>query len=134
MKNLTLIAFLGLSFTLSAQCLEYTYDAAGNRTGRSNVCTLLREEKVADRSFIEIEEEAKNAVIVSPNPAMDRINVSAKGFGVNASTVVLDVSGRQVIQPTSVLEQIDISGLVPGLYVVVVSDERRRVAVTFVKE
>ena len=122
------------AFTLSAQCLEYTYDAAGNRTGRSNVCTLLREENVAERSVEDITKEENASVIVSPNPAMEKIHVSAKGFGVNASTVVLDVSGRQVIQPTSVLEQIDISGLVPGLYVVVVSDERRRVAVTFVKE
>ena len=134
MKKIAFFFFQIAAFTLSAQCLEYTYDAAGNRTGRSNVCTLLREENVADRAVIEIAEEEKNAVIVIPNPAMERIHVSAKGFGVNASTVVLDVSGRQVIQPTSVLEQIDISGLVPGLYVVVVSDERRRVAVTFVKE
>ena len=119
---------------LSAQCLEYTYDSAGNRTGRSNVCTLLKEENVAERAVIDITEEENASVIVSPNPAMDRINVSAKGFGVNASTVVLDVSGRQLIQPANVFEQIDISGLVPGLYVVVVSDERRRVAVTFVKE
>ena len=119
---------------LSAQCLEYTYDSAGNRTGRSNVCTLLKEENVAERSVIDITEDEKASVFVSPNPAMDRIHVSAKGFGVNTSAVVLDVSGRQVIQPTSVLEQIDIRGLVPGLYVVVVSDERRRVAVTFVKE
>lgn len=89
---------------------------------------------MAERSVEDITEEVNASVFVNPNPAMDRIHVSVKGLGVNASAVVLDVSGRQVIQPATVLEQIDISGLVPGLYVVVVSDERRRVAVTFVKE
>ena len=134
MKKIFFFISLIVAFNLSAQCLEYTYDSAGNRTGRSNVCTLLKEENVAERAVIDITEEENASVIVSPNPAMDRINVSAKGFGVNVGIVVLDVSGGQVVQPTSVLEQIDISGLVPGLYVVVVNDERRKVAVTFVKE
>lgn len=134
MEKLIFVGIIFSSFLLSAQCIEYTYDAAGNRTGRSNVCTLLREDNTAVRAASESINDEKEEVIVSPNPAMDRINVNIKGFGIEASMMVLDAAGRQVMQPKAISEHVDISGLIPGLYVIVVSDDRRKVAVTFLKE
>lgn len=135
MKNLIVFIFSVYTFSLSAQCLEYTYDTAGNRTGRSNVCTLLWENPTEERSSEQVlTETEKVSLELSPNPVENQMYIKVTGLDQGARVTILDSAGRQCMDIIQRADQVDVGRLIPGVYVVVVSDGRRKVAQMFVKK
>jgi len=79
---------------------------------------------------------SEDPIYIYPNPAID--NISIKGLDLQKRSVIklMNVSGqvlREVVSQSSTLE-IDVSSLVPGIYVVKIQTESSSVSLKFVKQ
>jgi predicted GH43/DUF377 family glycosyl hydrolase len=63
---------------------------------------------------------------VYPNPAGNKLNITAKGFNID-QVVIYTLTGQQVFYTRPVYSSIDISHLQPGMYIVEVTIEGRKV-------
>ena len=79
----------------------------------------------AHAGFIDIE-LSKDDIIIYPNPARQKLNITVEGFTIN-EILIYTITGRQIyaIRPES--ESIDISDLHPGMYIVEVTVEGRKI-------
>ncbi|HOY13173.1 MAG TPA: T9SS type A sorting domain-containing protein [Saprospiraceae bacterium] len=132
MKILLLLQLLITSCLLSAQCIQYTYDNAGNRTARNTTCTALMEEMVYDRSIDEKAIEAK--IQVAPNPSENQINILQEGFTEAADVLIYNVSGFLVERRKLMIGVLEIENLIPGMYILTVSEGIQKQTTTFLKQ
>ena len=84
------------------------------------------------------EDQNTNPLIIFPNPSSDFINVNYKSKTSHPQFEIIDVMGRKVLsiknQVSGVQNQIDISKLSQGLYLLKVTDGEFHFAKRFVKE
>jgi hypothetical protein len=72
------------------------------------------------------------AIALVPNPATDHITVS--GVAPNSAVNVLDAAGRLVLNGSLLAGRLDISGLKPGLYQVLLTERSTAEGLRFAKE
>lgn len=120
MKKLTFILFLFVTGSTYAQSVEYTYDAAGNRTQRKLV--------VLDPSETGRYMQPKDSVVspltsdskltVFPNPVKEQLTLKVDGV-FNAYQITLtDLSGRVLLSNTinENVKQLDFTNYPKGIY------------------
>lgn len=119
-----------LSFSQNCPVLSYSYDAAGNRIKRELIITLCNYAPPPPSSLRTIQNTSapstdtvtasKMKVKVYPNPALDKINVEiTQTEPREAKTIFLfDLNGKIIYTKTTSQTQIQINvaGLVTGLY------------------
>lgn len=145
MKQISLFLFMLVLQTsnINAQSSQrcYSYDAAGNRTQRA--CNFFRivdsephekanlnPENVESRSIV----DAQNLVAaIIPNPASGEIEISAKGFGPDATWNKVTQDGK--ILRTGVLiygQKVDISSISAGMYFVRIREGKTNMTRSFI--
>jgi len=132
-RNLTLFILLAnLCFTsgLFAQNISFTYDAAGNRTGRDIV--VLKETKIADTSLFNKKALIdKVKVIISPNPNGGVFSIKLANYK-NSELVTIflhDLSGKQIFKKENCTSftSVDISTRENGMYIlsIIIGNEKK---------
>jgi hypothetical protein len=108
---------------LSAQCpVTFTYDAAGNRDYRNTPCAV-QEEGVSDRVGETAQESTKSRTLaIAPNPSASGIfYLTWQGnWPADATVAVVDFSGRVVRTPDTPKNELDLSDMSDGLYLILV--------------
>lgn len=120
MKTIIVIVLLSFSsYIFNAQCITFTYDAAGNRTQR-NICPAplpaqpetqvlsLQEKQLA----LESEE-----VHIRPNPSGGLFYLLTAGMLPETPLQVLDLQGRLISTRALGTGELDLSDLPDGTYV-----------------
>jgi len=69
---------------------------------------------------------SKDDIFIYPNPASQELNISAEGFNID-EVEIYTLTGQKVFNVTPKSETIDISPLPPGMYIVEVTVEVRKV-------
>lgn len=106
-----------------AQCIAFTYDAAGNRTQR-NICpaplpvvTAAEVTSLTEQSQVPDESLDLTEVRIIPNPSTGLYQLTSSGLPQETPLLVLDNQGHVVQQRLLGDGLIDISALADGLYV-----------------
>jgi hypothetical protein len=75
-----------------------------------------------------VNESVEASINVYPNPANNKITVELYEFTVNTPLMIFDLTGKQVLnkQISSQSEQVDISDLKPGVYIVRINSMSQR--------
>ena len=115
-------------------------ETVANACAGTYVATAIDDEGCLDTLVIELSENtgiallSTSALRVYPNPGADRLTVALEGNPSNASVRVLDLSGRVVLNATQSqpLQQLDISGLNPGKYLLRIETSNGRVLQTVI--
>ena len=137
---LTLLIMCWASTALAQQSIHYTYDATGNRTGRSIFNLMIRE-------MDESEDEQNNTnnrmtsdwkVIAAPNPTHGLVQVlirSLREFG-QCTLTLADSMGRIVltVNTSQTLTTLDMTALADGLYLLRADIDGTLAAVKIIKE
>jgi len=110
--------------------IQYSYDAAGNRTEREYVC---------NNGFAAITNSAAAAEFadkLAPNPTTGKFSVIFSKALQNADITIADATGRTVMQMKGKGNKIDfdISPLAAGVYFLRVTDENRMFEKKIVKQ
>lgn len=137
MKNLQLFILLVLFQDISAQCIAFTYDAAGDRTAR-NICpqpiaapsgqTHLA---TADITWQEINDTDIN---LYPNPTYGIIQIRSAILSRDAEMLVTDILGRvMVINKKVSTGWLDLSDLQAGRYFVRIVDDKKYKVLSVIK-
>lgn len=109
--------------------LVYGYSGAST----TNQCYTLKVQLgTASRSFIGSDPIVK----ISPNPATNVLNVSVPGVTEKSELQVIDARGKLVIQRKirNSVEQVDVSGLARGLYIIITTDGKNNSTNKFLKQ
>lgn len=75
---------------------------------------------------------ANNQIIIYPNPSKSTLFIN--GLNLNSAVSIFDLSGTQLINKQVVNNQIDISQLMNGVYIVMVSDKNGNTMKKFIKQ
>jgi len=125
----TTLVFIGLAFFIQtnySQNVSYTYDAAGNRTGRSIVTTQLRSstqpvEEVEKTTTSTSETLVDFSVRIFPNPTEGKIRIDINNLpdGETANLNLYNVSGHLIVSKKNVASstEINIHGHHKGVYI-----------------
>lgn len=109
--------------------LVYGYSGVSSTT----LCYTLKVQLgTASRSFMGSDPIVK----INPNPATNILNVSVPGITEKSELQVMDARGKLVIKRKikNNLEQVDISGLARGLYIIITTDGKNRSINKFIKQ
>jgi hypothetical protein len=127
------------SLVIQAQEVRYTYDAAGNRTGYEV------EQQIEDTTVIQKITEAPQqeqlqevfTVRVYPNPVSSILHVDLPDLpqGKTGTLELYSSMGNSAMspKPLSQVQSIDLSGVLPGLYMVRVTAGRHTVVTKILK-
>jgi len=100
----------------------------GNLSG--GVALYLGSEEVID---LQENEELRKNLLLYPNPAQDKLNVSYRGEHPIEYIRIVDLSGRLVVRLSQTSDQIDISRLNSGTYIAEVRINGLRISKRFIK-
>ena len=118
MKNPILAFFLFLSQFCSAQHVQYTYDASGNRVHR--IYSTLRIANPAQPKDSSENVETKYGISIFPNPTSESVNVSISSLqnGETAKVFLYDEQGKVLLMKIqeSTLDIINLINLKTGTY------------------
>lgn len=143
MKKITLLtAFFFLLFTNKVQAqipinqsdcyIKYHYDAAGNRVKREFVCetnVLPQKPEVINSNDIIVED-----ILVYPNPTYEYLFVELPQEVKNGKIIVTDLNGKSIAKyPISKSISISTSNLLPGIYMIVISNNKNKFFRKFTK-
>lgn len=131
MKKITIkttLVFIGLAFFIQtnfSQNVSYTYDAAGNRTGRSIAATQRSSdqpvEKVAKATTSISDTLADFSVKIYPNPTEGKVRIDINNLpvGEKANLNLYNVSGHLIVSKKNVTSstEINIHGHHKGVYI-----------------
>lgn len=121
MKKLTFILFLFVTGSIYAQSIEYTYDAAGNRTQRKLVVLGPGEETgryMQPKDSVAAPLTPDSKLTVYPNPVKEQLTLKVDGV-FNAYQITLtDLSGRVLLSNTinENVKQLDFTNYPKGIY------------------
>lgn len=137
MKNLLLLIISFWIKTLSAQCITFTYDAAGDRIAR-NICPeALRSNigPIATNSAQATRSQLKNHDInIFPNPTNGVIEVRSVYLSTNSQVLITDILGRNFYSGSLRDGKIDFSVLAPGRYYLRITDGSIMRVVSVIKQ
>ena len=124
-----------ICFICSAQHIEYTVDASGNRVNRQfHPMRMTNPSQAIDSSSIV---EKKFGISVFPNPAPDKINVGITALedGETAKVYLSDDQGKVLLmrEQTSKLETLELGNLKAGIYYIKVYIKSESVSYKIVK-
>lgn len=137
---LTLLIMCWASTALAQQSIHYTYDATGNRTGRSIFSLMLRETDESDEEQRNTESRMTGEwkVIAAPNPTHGLVQVHIQGLHEfnNCILTLIDVTGRTALTETTSqrLVTLDMTALADGLYLLRADIDGTIVVVKIIKE
>ncbi len=126
--------------TFAQQSIHYTYDATGNRTGRSIFSLMLRETDESDEEQRNTESRMTGEwkVIAAPNPTHGLVQVHIQGLHEfnNCILTLIDVTGRTALTETTSqrLVTLDMTALADGLYLLRADIDGTIVVVKIIKE
>lgn len=125
-----ILAFACFTNGIFAQNVIFTYDAAGNRTGRDVV--FLKETKISDTTIFSKKSVIDNIqVIISPNPnggvfSVKLVNLKKQ---TRARIFLHDFSGKQIFKNENCTSytSIDISTRANGAYIlsIIIGDKKK---------
>ena len=124
--SLSFVISLTVAQQLSAQTIQYTYDAAGNRTQRKIVLGNNPDPSPNKKGFIQKDSLGKIGVTIAPNPTAGLLKITMDNYidGVPAATImVYDLSGKLIIQKQGITgsAEIDLSPYPAGAYLLKLS-------------
>ncbi|HQU96055.1 MAG: T9SS type A sorting domain-containing protein [Saprospiraceae bacterium] len=134
--KLGLVAMLILTMlNLDAQCIQFSYDPAGNRIQRSYnpTCILSLSDGNSTSTAAQMnslaltvseENDLKGKTELFPNPAQSLITIRTNEFSKKAQIAMYNSTGAVVLTRGLTSDQIDISHLPPGLYVFLLTEQR----------
>ena len=129
---LTLLIMCVAKTTFAQQSIHYTYDATGNRTGRSIFSLMLRETDESDEEQRNTESRMTGEwkVIAAPNPTHGLHEFS------HCILTLIDVTGRTALTQTTSqrLVTLDMTALADGLYLLRADIDGTVVTVKIIKE
>lgn len=138
MRNGLYISTLVLALTfnpLSAQkTVGYSYDANGNRTGRTLNITQLKSAVIdfpADTSKLENRSpgDSNNSIHIYPNPVKSTMHISITGYdnAIKRSVILYGISGNIYLrrEKTGNSTEVDLGALDDGMYIlrIIIDDE-----------
>lgn len=108
---------------LLAQCIIFTYDAAGNRTQR-NICPAPLPAQ-AEQEVISLQEQDllmdktwdESDVRVTPNPSAGLFTLTASGLPVETPLLILDIHGRVIRKGVLGDGVVDLQQHAAGMYI-----------------
>ncbi len=119
-----------LASSLFSQNIKFTYDAAGNRTGRDVV--YLKETKVADTAFFSKKGVVDDVqIVISPNPNGGIFSVSLQNLRQDEPVKIFlhDLSGKLIFkrENCTAYTVVDIATRQNGMYIlsVIVNNEKK---------
>lgn len=123
-----------ISFTANYCDQNIGYSGFINEQGDtiSNFWLLINSDKIEKTSD---ETYFNEALTISPNPSSDLIHLEASpDFGKLKSVNIYSITGQQMMT-SKITDQVDISSLNPGLYILIAINERgSSITSTFVKK
>ncbi len=121
----------------NAQCIQYTYDAAGDRTAR-NICpAAVASPNIQHLVTLENGVHNTSGIIdleIFPNPTTGSVHLKTASFPPESKVLITDVLGRIFRKGYLQEGSWDISALQSGRYFIWVSDKERSRVVIVVKE
>lgn len=136
---LTLLIMCVVNIAFAQQSIHYTYDATGNRTGRS-VYIPSRETEESDEEQRNTESRMTGEwkVMAAPNPTHGLVQVHIQGLHEfnNCILTLIDVTGRTALTETTSqrLVTLDMTALANGLYLLRADIDGTVVVVKIIKE
>ncbi len=135
MKLISILLFSSIA-KLSAQCITFTYDAAGDRTAR-NICPqplVSNTDKVLTTQIASWQEIDDADLVLSPNPSSGIVEIRSAILSADAEITLSDILGRVIpIHWSQGQNNIDLTGLQNGRYFLRVVDGRRYKVMMVVK-
>ena len=111
---------LNVGFDASNDNSQYNFiNVTGSWQQSSKAGSIMLRPVVGAGYYIGLDEIEDSDIALYPNPASSTLRVA--GLDQNASVAVYDITGRQVA-PTSFNDEIDVSGLHDGLYLLIVTN------------
>ena len=111
---------LNVGFDASNDNSRYNFiNVTGSWQQSSKAGSIMLRPVVGAGYYIGLDEIETSDIAIYPNPAASTLHVT--GLVPNASVAVYDITGRQVA-PASFTDEIDVSGLHDGLYLLVVTN------------
>ena len=137
MKALFLISLLIKFMGVSAQCITFTYDAAGDRTAR-NICPqALQGPSAQELSKSEVPVQFttnESDVLVFPNPTDGILEIRSDYFSSDSKILVTDILGRRFYSGKLSDNRIDLSRFQAGRYFVRIMEGERVRVVQVIKQ
>ena len=116
--------------------INYTYDIAGNRTAKS-ISTYKMEEILLRTDSTEILNNNGTSYYssVSPNPTNEKIEIFSNELSLPFNYLLIDLSGKILIngQSSENFLIINLSGYMKGSYVLVLSDQFKKLKYKIIK-
>ncbi len=116
--------------------INYTYDIAGNRTAKS-ISTYKMEEILLRTDSTEILNNNGTSYYssVSPNPTNEKIEIFSNELSLPFNYLLIDLSGKILIngQSSENFLIINLSGYMKGTYVLVLSDQFKKLKYKIIK-
>ena len=122
--------FFLASLNLQSQTIHYSYDASGNRTGRTIVLSGgskgsgdIKEEKKEPEKLINDQTFPSGTIKIYPNPTRGilEIEVPVSDDNYELQIIVTDMNGRKIIdirnEPTKTV--VDLSSQPDGMYILI---------------
>ena len=131
-----IILFMIFSCSASAQCIQFTYDAAGDRISRS-VCpqALIADTKeTLESKNAALQVKSDGAISIFPNPTTGIIQITSQDGVDYESVMVSDILGRVLINKKNFGGTLDISHLQEGRYFIKVRKGDSYKIVTVIKQ
>jgi hypothetical protein len=126
-KNLYIFSNDNLSECEVASICNYLGGSPGTINLHSNAEGCNSQQEVENACGLQIDESKFHpAITIYPNPANQGINISVEGFAID-EVVIYTLTGQKVYGIKTKGESIDISILQPGMYIVEVMVEGRRI-------
>jgi hypothetical protein len=135
LKYVQIISFVCIVLESEAQCIQFTYDAAGNRIQRSynpscTISLINKENSVITTQLVskvqlvgeEIDSQARTTIY--PNPTQSIITIRTNEFSQEAQIAVYNSTGAIVITRGLTSDQIDLSRLPSGSYVILIMEQQ----------
>lgn len=125
MKIIFCFYFTIIVANLTAQCITYTYDAAGDRTSR-NICPEAIRNYIdpitTNNAQVTRAELNNHDINIYPNPTFGFVEVRSEYLSVNSQILITDILGRKFYSRALMDGKIDFSSLMPGRYYLRITD------------
>ncbi len=124
----SVILFVSTIQYISAQCIIFNYDAAGDRTAR-NICPQALQAS-SDPALAKSDVFAhvisnENDILVFPNPTSGFLEIRSDHFYIESNVLITDILGRKFYSGKLSSSRIDMSRFQMGRYYLRITDSER---------
>lgn len=119
MRQLICFFIITWTYLLPAQCISFSYDAAGDRIQR-NICgqalQIPQKKLMENENYVKHHRFQDNQVVLSPNPTDGVLEIKTTLFNSESEVLITDVLGRKHYLSKLGDGRIDLTFLYPGQY------------------